>query len=164
VDPTETRRRRISVSDLSEILPNSFLTNFNRQNDLHGMSSLRVNCAFFGTSCALKTKEARRGTHGQATAVEDVLIAIIQYVKNGKDGGLLGYRMLVDAGVIPQKDGKRNPAMEPQKPADPQPDSEQARIRMIATKTVRRAVERHRFVTEPLPEMDEVEEAICSKK
>ena len=30
--------------------------------------------------------------------LEDVLIAVIQYVKNGKDGGLLGYKMLVDAG------------------------------------------------------------------
>jgi hypothetical protein len=71
-------------------------------------------------------------------ALEDVLIAVIQYVKNGKDGGPLGYRMLVDAGVIPQKDGKRHPAMEPQKPMDRQADSEQARIKMIATEMVRR--------------------------
>jgi hypothetical protein len=39
--------------------------------------------------------------------LENVLIAVMQYVKNGKDGGLLGYRMLVDAGVIPQKVGKQ---------------------------------------------------------
>jgi hypothetical protein len=65
--------------------------------------------------------------------LDNVLIAVMQYVKNGKDGGLLGYRMLVDAGVIPQKNGKHHSAMEPQKPVDPQPDSEQARIRMIAT-------------------------------
>jgi hypothetical protein len=95
--------------------------------------------------------------------LENVLIAVMQYVKNGKDGGLLGYRMLVDAGVIPQKDGKHHPAVEPQKPVDPQPDSEQTRIRMIATEMVRRAVERKRFFTEPLPEMEEVEEAIRVK-
>ena len=92
-------------------------------------------------------------------ALEDVLIAVIQYVKNGKDGGLLGYRMLVDAGVIPQKDGKRHPAMESQKPADPQPDSEQHRIRMIATEMVRRGMERQRFFAEP-PEMEETEEEV----
>ena len=92
-------------------------------------------------------------------ALEDVLIAVTQYVKNGKDGGRLGYRMLVDAGVIPQKDGKRHPAMEPQKPADPQPDSEQRRIRMIATEMVRRGTERQRFFAEPL-EMEETEEEV----
>jgi hypothetical protein len=96
--------------------------------------------------------------------LENVLIAVMQYVKNGKDGGLLGYRMLVDAGVIPQKDGKHHPAMDPQKPVDPQPDSKQARIRMIATEMVRRAVERKRFFAEPLPEMEEVEEAIRVKR
>jgi hypothetical protein len=96
--------------------------------------------------------------------LEDVLIAVIQYVKNGKDGGLLGYRMLVDAGVIPRKDGKLHPAMETQKPTDPQPDTEQHRIRMIATEMVRRAIERHRFFAEPLPEMDEVEEGIRSRR
>ena len=69
--------------------------------------------------------------------LEDVLIAVIQYVKNGKDGGLLGYKMLMDAGVIPQKNGNYHPAMELQKPVDRQPDSEQARIRMIATEIVR---------------------------
>jgi hypothetical protein len=90
-------------------------------------------------------------------ALEDALIAVIQYVKNGKQGGLLGYRMLVDAGVIPQKDGKHHPAMEPQKPVDPQPDSEQGRIRTIATEMVRRATERQRFFGLPLPEADEVE-------
>ena len=75
-------------------------------------------------------------------ALEEVLFAVIQYVKNGKDGGLLGYRMLVDAGVIPQKNGKHHSAMEPQKPVDLQADSEQARIRMIATHMVKRAIER----------------------
>jgi hypothetical protein len=88
----------------------------------------------------------------------------MQYVKNGKDGGLLGYRMLVDAGVIPQKNGKYCPATETQKPVDLQPDSEQARIRMIATEMVRRAIERKRFFAEPLPEMEEVEEAIHVKR
>jgi hypothetical protein len=92
-------------------------------------------------------------------ALEDVRIAVIQYVKHGKDGGLLGYRMLLDAGVIPQKDGKRRPAMEPQKPADAQPDSEQHRIRMIATEMVRRGMERQRFFAEPL-EMEETEEEV----
>ena len=89
---------------------------------------------------------------------------MIQYVKNGKDGGLLGYRMLVDAGVIPQKDGKHYPAMESQKPVDPQPDSEQARITMIATEMVRRGMERRQSFTEPLPEMDEAEEGIRSRR
>src|SRR5260370_27672253 len=56
--------------------------------------------------------------------LENVLIAVMQYVKNGKDGGLLGYRMLVDAGVIPRKDQKHHPEMETQKPVDPQPGSE----------------------------------------
>jgi len=88
----------------------------------------------------------------------------MQYVKNGKDGGLLGYGILVDAGVIPQKNGKHHSTMEPQKPVNLQPDSEQPRIRMIATEMVRRAIERKRFFAEPLPEMDEVEEAIRSKK
>jgi hypothetical protein len=96
--------------------------------------------------------------------LEDVLIAVIRYVKNGKDGGLLGYKMLVDAGVIPQKVGKHHPAMEPQKPVDLQPDSEQARIRMIATEMVRRAIERKRFFTEPLPEMDATEEEVRQKR
>jgi hypothetical protein len=91
--------------------------------------------------------------------LEDVLIAVIQYVKNGKDGGLLGYRMLVDAGVIPQKEGKHHPAMEPQKPVDRQPDSEQARIRMIATEIVRRGAERRRIFAEPL-ETEETEEEV----
>jgi hypothetical protein len=95
--------------------------------------------------------------------LEDVLIAVIQYVKNGKDGGMLGYRMLVDAGVIPQKDQKHHPVMETKKPVDTQPDSEQHRIRMIATEMVRRGMERQRFFAEPLPEM-EAEEALCSKK
>jgi hypothetical protein len=45
--------------------------------------------------------------------LEAVLIAVIQYVKNAKDGGLLGYRMLMDAGVIPQKNGTHHSAMEP---------------------------------------------------
>ncbi len=97
-------------------------------------------------------------------ALEEVLFAVIRYVKNGKDGGLLGYRMLVDAGVIPQKNGKHHPAMEPQKPVDLQPDSEQARIRMIATEMVRRAIKRKRFFEEPLPEMSEAEEAIGTKR
>jgi len=96
--------------------------------------------------------------------LEDVLIAVIQYVKNGKQGGLLGYRMLVDAGVIPQKDGKQHPIMETQKPVDPHPDSEQARIRMIATEMVRRAIERKRFFTEPVSEMDEAEDGIRSRR
>jgi hypothetical protein len=47
-------------------------------------------------------------------ALEEVLFAVIQYVKHGKDGGMLGYRMLVDAGVIPQKDGRNRPAIEKQ--------------------------------------------------
>src|ERR1700693_5605325 len=59
--------------------------------------------------------------------LENVLIAVIQYVENGKDGGLLGYRMLVDAGVIPQKDWKHHPAAETRKPVDQHPDGEQAR-------------------------------------
>jgi hypothetical protein len=96
-------------------------------------------------------------------ALENVLIAVMQYVKNGKDGGLLGYRMLVDAGVIPRKDGKDQPAREMQKPAEAHPDSEQARITMIATEMVRRAIERHRFFGIPLPEADEVEESIRVK-
>lgn len=96
--------------------------------------------------------------------LENVLIAVMQYVKNGKDGGLLGYRMLVDAGVIPRKEGKHHPVMETQKPADPQPDSEQHRIRMIATEMVRRGMERQRFFTTPLPETEEVEEVIRSKE
>jgi hypothetical protein len=103
-------------------------------------------------------EDLRAKFYGQ---LEDVLIAVIQYVKNGKDGGLLGYRMLVDAGVIPQE-GKHHPVMETKRPADPQPDSEQARIRTIATEMVRRAVERKRFFTEPLPEMDAAEEGISS--
>jgi hypothetical protein len=45
--------------------------------------------------------------------------------------------------------------MEPQKPVDLQPDSEQPRIRTIATEMVSRAVERRRFFAEPLREMDE---------
>jgi hypothetical protein len=57
-------------------------------------------------------------------ALEEVLFAVIQYVKNGKDGGLLDYRMPGDAGVIPQKNGKHHSAMEPQKPVDPKPDRE----------------------------------------
>jgi hypothetical protein len=77
--------------------------------------------------------------------LENVLIAVMQYVKNGKDGGLLGYRMLVDAGVIPQKNGKHHSAMEPQKPVDPHPNSEQSRIRMIATEMVEQALARQRF-------------------
>ena len=96
--------------------------------------------------------------------LENVLIAVMQYVKSGKDGGLLGYRMLVDAGVIPRNGGKHHPVMEPQEPMDPQPDSEQARKRMIATEMVRRAIERQRFFAEPLLEMDEVEEAIGAKR
>jgi hypothetical protein len=52
--------------------------------------------------------------------------------------------------------------MEPQKPVDLQLDSEQARIRMMATEMVRRAIERKRFFTEPLPEMDAAEEGISS--
>ena len=96
-------------------------------------------------------------------ALEDVLNAVIQYVKSGKDGGLLGYRMLVDAGVIPQKNGKHHSAMEPQKPVDLQPDSEQARIRMIATEMVEQALARQRFFTEPMPESDAVEKALRVK-
>jgi hypothetical protein len=96
--------------------------------------------------------------------LENILVAVMQYVKNGKDGGLLGYRMLVDAGVIPQKNGKHHSAMEPQKPVDLQPDSEQARIRMIATEMVRRAIERKRCFTEPLPEMEETEEEFRRKR
>ena len=78
-------------------------------------------------------------------ALEDVLIAVIQYVKNGKDGGLLAYKMLVDAGVIPQKDGRNRPAIETQKPPDPVRDREQSRITMIATHMAKRAIERQRF-------------------
>ena len=96
--------------------------------------------------------------------LEAVLIAVIQYVKNAKDGGLLGYRMLMDAGVIPQKNGTHHSAMEPQKPVSLQPDSEQARIRLIATEMVRRAIERKRFFTEPLSEMDATEEEVRPKR
>jgi hypothetical protein len=96
--------------------------------------------------------------------LEDVLIAVIQYVKNGKDGGLLGYRMLVNAGVIPQKDGKRHPSIELQEPMDPQPGSEQARTMTIANEMVRRAIERQRFFAEPLPEMDDAEQSFCKGK
>lgn len=97
-------------------------------------------------------------------ALEDALIAVIQYVKNGKAGGLLGYRMLVDAGVIPQKDGNHYPAMEARKPVNPDPDGEQARITKIAKEMVRRTMERHRFFTTPLPEMDAMEEAVVDKQ
>jgi len=96
--------------------------------------------------------------------LEAVLIAVIQYVKHGKDGGLLGYRILVGAGVIPQKGGKHHPAVEPQKPRDLKPDSAQARIRVIATEMVRRVIERKRFFTEPLPEMDTTEEEVRPKR
>ncbi len=109
-------------------------------------------------------KRAYRASAEAADFASPVTADMRQYVKNGKDGGLLGYRMLVDAGVIPQKVGKHHLAMEPQKPVDLQPDSEQPRIRTIATEMVRRAVERRRFFAEPLREMDEGEEAIRSKK
>jgi hypothetical protein len=54
--------------------------------------------------------------------------------------------MLVDAGVIPERNGKNHPAMETQKPSDPPPDNEQTRTTMIAREMVRRAVERQRFL------------------
>jgi len=106
-------------------------------------------------------EDLRAKFYGQ---LEDVLIAVIQYVKNGKDGGLLGYRMLVAAGVIPQRDAKHHPTMEPQKPVGPHPNSEQSRIRMIATEMVEQALARQRFFTELMPEADAVEKAIRSKK
>jgi hypothetical protein len=75
--------------------------------------------------------------------LESVLIAAIQYVKNGKDGGWLGYEMLKDGGIIPQKNGRNRPAMEMQKPPDPARDREQARIRMIATPPLRHSLPRN---------------------
>ena len=88
-------------------------------------------------------------------ALEDVLIAVLQYVKNGKDGGWLGYEMLRDAGMIPQRDAKNNPVVETRKPVSPDPDGEQDRMTMIAKEMARRTMERHRFFTTPLPERDE---------
>ena len=72
--------------------------------------------------------------------------------------------MLVDAGVIPRTEGRNRPAMEMQKPLDPTRDREQARITMIATEMVRRGMERRQSFTEPLPEMDEAEEGIRSRR
>jgi len=72
--------------------------------------------------------------------------------------------MLVDAGIIPRTEGRNRPAMEMQKPLDPARDREQARITMIATHVVKRAIKRQRFFAEPLPEMDEVGEAIRVKR
>jgi hypothetical protein len=97
-------------------------------------------------------------------ALEDVLIAVIQYVKNGKDGGWLGYEMLKDGGVIPQKDEKKHPAMETRRPVNPEPDGEQDQITMIAKEMLRRTVERHRFFTTPLPEVDEAGVAVVGKQ
>jgi hypothetical protein len=57
-------------------------------------------------------------------ALEDALIAAIQYVKYGKQGGLLGYKMLVDAGIVPRKDEKKHPAMETRRPVNPESDGE----------------------------------------
>ena len=54
--------------------------------------------------------------------------------------------------------------MEMQKPPDSARDGEQARITMIATHMLKRAIERQRFFAEPLPEMDEVGEAIRLKR
>jgi hypothetical protein len=36
--------------------------------------------------------------------LEEILLAVIEYVKKGKDGGWLGFEILKDAGVIPQRD------------------------------------------------------------
>jgi hypothetical protein len=79
--------------------------------------------------------------------LEGVPFAVIQYVKNGKDGGWLGYELLKDGGVIPQRDGKHHPAGT-QEPVDPQPNCEKARIRMIATAMVEGALARQRFFAE----------------
>ena len=54
--------------------------------------------------------------------------------------------------------------MEMQKPPDSARDGEQARITMIATHMLKRAIERQRFFAEPLPEMDEVGEEIRVKR
>ena len=97
-------------------------------------------------------------------ALEDALIAAIEYVKNGKQGGLLGYKMLVDAGVIPQKNGNYHPAMEAPRPVNPDPDGEQARITMIATEMVRQGMKRQPFFRLPLTEVDEVEQSFCKEK
>jgi hypothetical protein len=50
-----------------------------------------------------------------------------------------------------------------QKPVDLQPDSEHARIRMIATEMVRQAIEQQRFFKQPLPVINEAEEPSMGK-
>jgi hypothetical protein len=63
MNATEIRQGRTSVRDLSATVrdsPNSFLTNFNRQNNLRRIFSLRMSCASFGIRPALKTQTEER--------------------------------------------------------------------------------------------------------
>lgn len=97
-------------------------------------------------------------------ALEEMLFAAVRYARDGKDGGWLAYEMLKDSGVIPQRDGKHHPAMAAQEQVNSKPNSDQARIRMIATAMVEGALARQRFFAEPLPEMDATEEEVRPKR
>ena len=93
-------------------------------------------------------------------AMEEFLLAAIEYAKNAKDGGWLAYEMLKDATIIPSKSQTMELALKAQQP---EPESEQAAIKRIAVALVQGAIERHRFFGLPLPEADEVEQSLLAK-
>jgi hypothetical protein len=90
-------------------------------------------------------------------ALEEVLVAAIEYAKNAKDGGWLAYEMLKDGGVIPSEKEKN-------KPVEVKPEDEQSAVRRIAIQMVEGAIERHKYFELPFPEAEGAEAELKAKE
>jgi rubrerythrin len=97
-------------------------------------------------------KEVRARFYG---ALEEILLAAIEYAMHAKDGGWLAYEMLKDSGVIPQRDLKHHPALEMERPVAP--ETTESDTRKIARAMVEHAFEKHKFFETSLVEVDEAQ-------
>jgi hypothetical protein len=97
----------------------------------------------------------REKLYGQ---MDEILLACVIQAKIGD--GTLAYRLLVDAGVIPQL-GKKTVDMNVSKVP---PESEDDIVHDIARELIEGAVERHKFFNMPLPEFDEIEDRLKKEK
>jgi len=93
--------------------------------------------------------------------LEEMLPAVLEYVKKGKDGGWLGYEMLKDAGVIPQRDSKDKAELAATHTPEEIHDSLR---RKIAIGLMEGAIEKHKYYGMPFPEADKIEKEILAKE
>jgi rubrerythrin len=100
-------------------------------------------------------KDVRARFYG---ALEELLLAAVEYAKYAKDGGWLAYEMLKDGGVIPQDGKSHHPAWGIQPLT---PEKEEYATRKIAVAMADGIIERYKSFGLPLPDMEEVSTDLC---